>query len=153
MPHSSPPRSSFDLVWRGIAFGVIVIICREVKPDAACFVCPELGYKCFDDLEVHPDAARIGQLFAIALHVTGPRRIIGHHLAGLIHWDDHRVGDGNQFRQVCALLGGFCRSEEHTSELQSLMRISYAVFCLKTKTKKQTSTPQSQIHKLKLSSK
>src|SRR3546814_2496354 len=27
------------------------------------------------------------------------------------------------------------RSEEHTSELQSLMRISYAVFCLKTKKK------------------
>src|SRR3546814_6389590 len=27
------------------------------------------------------------------------------------------------------------RSEEHTSELQSLMRISYAVFCLKNKTK------------------
>src|SRR3546814_3319350 len=30
------------------------------------------------------------------------------------------------------------RSEEHTSELQSLMRISYAVFCLKKKTKNQT---------------
>src|SRR3546814_4899474 len=29
------------------------------------------------------------------------------------------------------------RSEEHTSELQSLMRISYAVFCLKKKTKLQ----------------
>src|SRR3546814_7704479 len=29
------------------------------------------------------------------------------------------------------------RSEEHTSELQSLMRISYAVFCLKKKTKTQ----------------
>src|SRR3546814_10455233 len=28
------------------------------------------------------------------------------------------------------------RSEEHTSELQSLMRISYAVFCLKTKSRK-----------------
>src|SRR3546814_5346139 len=28
-------------------------------------------------------------------------------------------------------LPGDCRSEEHTSELQSLMRISYAVFCLK----------------------
>src|SRR3546814_1563264 len=28
---------------------------------------------------------------------------------------------------------GPCRSEEHTSELQSLMRISYAVFCLKKK--------------------
>src|SRR3546814_7893718 len=30
------------------------------------------------------------------------------------------------------------RSEEHTSELQSLMRISYAVFCLKKKKKRQT---------------
>src|SRR3546814_9225567 len=29
--------------------------------------------------------------------------------------------------------GGNARSEEHTSELQSLMRISYAVFCLKKK--------------------
>src|SRR3546814_6238194 len=33
-----------------------------------------------------------------------------------------------------------CRSEEHTSELQSLMRISYAVFCLKKKTKKSDET-------------
>src|SRR3546814_4605425 len=37
---------------------------------------------------------------------------------------------------------GRARSEEHTSELQSLMRISYAVFCLKKKKKvKQTNTP------------
>src|SRR3546814_8566068 len=33
----------------------------------------------------------------------------------------------------------FGRSEEHTSELQSLMRISYAVFCLKKKNKSTTS--------------
>src|SRR3546814_5503591 len=33
----------------------------------------------------------------------------------------------------CGPLGGCGRSEEHTSELQSLMRISYAVFCLKKK--------------------
>src|SRR3546814_5017582 len=32
------------------------------------------------------------------------------------------------------------RSEEHTSELQSLMRISYAVFCLKKKNKTNTKT-------------
>src|SRR3546814_950733 len=32
------------------------------------------------------------------------------------------------------------RSEEHTSELQSLMRISYAVFCLKKKTQQQINT-------------
>src|SRR3546814_16656664 len=31
------------------------------------------------------------------------------------------------------IIKGHCRSEEHTSELQSLMRISYAVFCLKKK--------------------
>src|SRR3546814_10145991 len=35
---------------------------------------------------------------------------------------------------------GADRSEEHTSELQSLMRISYAVFCLKQKKKKNTPT-------------
>src|SRR3546814_5303282 len=35
----------------------------------------------------------------------------------------------DQVRRVCL------RSEEHTSELQSLMRISYAVFCLKTKSR------------------
>src|SRR3546814_8388402 len=33
---------------------------------------------------------------------------------------------------------GAIRSEEHTSELQSLMRISYAVFCLKKKTHQRT---------------
>src|SRR3546814_2446370 len=36
---------------------------------------------------------------------------------------------------LLAAAGGMIRSEEHTSELQSLMRISYAVFCLKKKKK------------------
>src|SRR3546814_3059354 len=36
------------------------------------------------------------------------------------------------------------RSEEHTSELQSLMRISYAVFCLKKKKKKQQFTKRTE---------
>src|SRR3546814_8915233 len=39
---------------------------------------------------------------------------------------------GGQLRNVGQVLP---RSEEHTSELQSLMRISYAVFCLKKKNK------------------
>src|SRR3546814_3422637 len=50
-------------------------------------------------------------------------------------------------RRQCELGRGFVeRSEEHTSELQSLMRISYAVFCLKKKTKTKTirSRPQQQ---------
>src|SRR3546814_2943978 len=37
------------------------------------------------------------------------------------------------FEPATTSLEGSCRSEEHTSELQSLMRISYAVFCLKKK--------------------
>src|SRR3546814_7872188 len=37
---------------------------------------------------------------------------------------------------------GRCRSEEHTSELQSLMRISYAVFCLKKKKQTTETTPK-----------
>src|SRR3546814_8768877 len=46
--------------------------------------------------------------------------------------------------------GGFNRSEEHTSEFQSLMRISYAVFCLKKKKinyiKSHTNTHKSSSH-------
>src|SRR3546814_3402038 len=42
----------------------------------------------------------------------------------------------------------FSRSEEHTSELQSLMRISYAVFCLKKKKPKTTTTSISTAAKL-----
>src|SRR3546814_1843913 len=43
-------------------------------------------------------------------------------------------------------LGDEKRSEEHTSELKSLMRISYAVFCLK---KKKKETERQRIHKIK----
>src|SRR3546814_9260260 len=40
--------------------------------------------------------------------------------------------------EICTGLLTLNRSEEHTSELQSLMRISYAVFCLKKKNKNST---------------
>src|SRR3546814_6305465 len=52
---------------------------------------------------------------------------------------------GSQAVAVSNVVDGFNlgpRSEEHTSELQSLMRISYAVFCLKKKTIKEK--PQNQ---------
>src|SRR3546814_4466417 len=56
------------------------------------------------------------------------------------------LADGSIERMAVHVVGHFGgifadgRSEEHTSELQSLMRISYAVFCLKKKTKKTTTT-------------
>src|SRR3546814_3488501 len=50
------------------------------------------------------------------------------------------ISSGIAAAQAGALLRQ--RSEEHTSELQSLMRISYAVFCLKKKTKKQAKHQQ-----------
>src|SRR3546814_7060433 len=81
---------------------------------------------------------------------------LGVHIAGV--GLDHRL---YHFRLACSgfehahvILGGESyvalaeglqnRSEEHTSELQSLMRISYAVFCLK---KKKQKTRQAQQHK------
>src|SRR3546814_5957388 len=42
--------------------------------------------------------------------------------------------------ELAALKAAQGRSEEHTSELQSLMRISYAVFCLKKKNNKRITT-------------
>src|SRR3546814_15377718 len=52
----------------------------------------------------------------------------------VIHGDkDYRVPIGEGLRLWFELLTKSGRSEEHTSELQSLMRISYAVFCLKNK--------------------
>src|SRR3546814_4239019 len=42
-------------------------------------------------------------------------------------------------QRECPVDPGHARSEEHTSELQSLMRISYAVFCLKQKNRNQHS--------------
>src|SRR3546814_8013756 len=70
--------------------------------------------------------------------------------AGELGHDAFRIHAAGQHMTVVAVAGDdlvaglqrqlhpdddrFLRSEEHTSELQSLMRISYAVFCLKKKT-------------------
>src|SRR3546814_3353668 len=48
------------------------------------------------------------------------------------------IGIGIEIRQVRVRIVFVDRSEEHTSELQSLMRISYAVFCLKKKKNRNT---------------
>src|SRR3546814_4228852 len=67
---------------------------------------------------------------------------------GAVGFGDAVVDAGGDFVEVfvggqpglqLATRGGVVRSEEHTSELQSLMRISYAVFCLKKKKNKSSS--------------
>src|SRR3546814_3668022 len=58
-------------------------------------------------------------------------------LAAAVCGADRAAGEGRdeagRTAGVTAYRAGVQRSEEHTSELQSLMRISYAVFCLKQK--------------------
>src|SRR3546814_6234903 len=70
--------------------------------------------------------------------------------ATLSRRDRWRVTPDHRFKSAAEMRALFSdvpeavdRSEEHTSELQSLMRISYAVFCLK---KKNINTTQSQTH-------
>src|SRR3546814_2275162 len=52
-------------------------------------------------------------------------------LAPRLKWPEHSRRKAMRSRWLGSMLA--TRSEEHTSELQSLMRISYAVFCLKKK--------------------
>src|SRR3546814_5226703 len=61
---------------------------------------------------------------------VGPRRTAAFEQNALIG-----IGgkDADAAAAVDRIIGANPRSEEHTSELQSLMRISYAVFCLKKK--------------------
>src|SRR3546814_5497945 len=85
-------------------------------------------------------AARLKQRLAAACREQG-RPPFDHKTAGykrfkdylLRHADLITLSEGVGGDMVVSLREGASRSEEHTSELQSLMRISYAVFCLKKK--------------------
>src|SRR3546814_1300241 len=52
---------------------------------------------------------------------------------GVLAWSDYNLVFGQAVAEGVLAWNYKSRSEEHTSELQSLMRISYAVFCLKKK--------------------
>src|SRR3546814_1771528 len=92
-------------------------------------------------------AALAGKRAALHLHLVRGLPGAGDHLADPAHRLAVRRDDRERTEIVEDILGGdrlladtafgegeiLGRSEEHTSELQSLMRISYAVFCLKKK--------------------
>src|SRR3546814_1142103 len=78
-------------------------------------------------LIAHPRRARRG-VFGAGPHLRRIRFIVPHRVAEIGVQEDVRL----------VHVTGHARSEEHTSELQSLMRISYAVFCLKKKKKTNT---------------
>src|SRR3546814_14871305 len=69
---------------------------------------------------VHAKAAGLYMICTLSKHKAEAR---GYDDAMMLDWRG----------QVAEGTGANARSEEHTSELQSLMRISYAVFCLKKK--------------------
>src|SRR3546814_6694097 len=72
----------------------------------------------------------IGQIAAFGSETAGVRRQLGEHEVAAR--GGGMAGPVEAERRARA---GVPRSEEHTSELQSLMRLSYAVFCLKKKKK------------------
>src|SRR3546814_1887588 len=78
------------------------------------------------------EAYHIGR-FVLRWDAIVPGQPITHQVAqaGWLHW---LIAQGGPATMVGLLIIAIVRSEEHTSELQSLMRISYAVFCLKKKT-------------------
>src|SRR3546814_1904993 len=80
---------------------------------------------------VPSDAALLAIVFGIGAGMYGARRSDKPHSVRAGHLSGAPVANDIQ-----AIVGGNDRSEEHTSELQSLMRISYAVFCLKKKKRK-----------------
>src|SRR3546814_8158155 len=79
----------------------------------------------------------VGRRRGITVEIDPRMRIIATQVdadaVGNVHAQPRAAAD----LAIAVALGAVGRSEEHTSELQSLMRISYAVFCLKnTKTEK-----------------
>src|SRR3546814_1322585 len=100
---------------------------------------------CSSDLVILIGYGRVGSLIAAELKKRGQSFVVIEYQADMARRaenDDIRVLPGNALDQRTLETAGIkeastlliaIRSEEHTSELQSLMRISYAVFCLKKK--------------------
>src|SRR3546814_6580678 len=93
-----------------------------------------------------PHPALFRSATSLRPHARTRRTVVGRSACRPRNDPPVRVRAGDHHPRLCAAAHAHWRrrqdlhadgkSEEHTSELQSLMRISYAVFCLKTKKKK-----------------
>src|SRR3546814_7591510 len=83
------------------------------------------------DLVGERGQAELDAFVRIAIALTVQRLV----LAELLEQDHRKQARAEHAARGRVERRGRLRSEEHTSELQSLMRISYAVFCLKQKKK------------------
>src|SRR3546814_10903241 len=61
------------------------------------------------------------------------------------------IGPDRRIINIAANTTPYSRSEEHTSELQTLMRISYAVFCLKKKNESSTNSNNELLYRYSIS--
>src|SRR3546814_6640362 len=107
-----PPRST-----RTDTLFPYTTLCRSHHNGDHCY-----GNECCEGAEIIAH-----KLAKEAMIHEGPELLVGFLKAA------PQMGDVGTFLTKCFGAFDFARSEEHTSELQSLMRISYAVFCLKTK--------------------
>src|SRR3546814_3557731 len=102
---------------------------------------------CFSDLGITLEEQLFIERGAVASHVAAPP-IETNVFRGRLFWLGREpLVEGARYQLRLGSLATEAtvqqverRSEEHTSELQSLMRISYAVFCLKKKQKNKTNT-------------
>src|SRR3546814_4440419 len=104
----------------GLVFAVYalsVLLTEMITNNAVAIIVTPVVIALARDLGVDPRPLVIAVMFAASASFATP---IGYQTNTLVY-----AAGNYRFR-----------SEEHTSELQSLMRISYAVFCLKKKTKK-----------------
>src|SRR3546814_10010861 len=123
------------------------LVAEEIEPQRLFLARREKVY----DPAAHSELARVGHCFhthiAVGLQQLGQfidRNAFaggeGRHQLTDTEGSHGPLRDGIDGGEHQLRLLAFLRSEEHTSALQSLMRISYAVFCLKKKTHKTKNT-------------
>src|SRR3546814_10108229 len=97
-----------------------------------------MGYEFEKGRYVTVEKEELDRLKIESSEIINIERVVPADDVDVLYWDKPYIvePDGKTGLDIFATIRE-ARSEEHTSELQSLMRISYAVFCLKKK-KKQT---------------